>query len=651
MIKQKSIIRRTISQALYIALIAVLMFSAVSCSEKRRQGDKLNGDISISGAFALYPLAIQWGNEFHSQHPGVRVSVSAGGAGKGMTDVMNGMVDYGMLSRELYPEEKEKGATAFTVGKDAVVATINSENPLLQIICARGLTAEMAYKAWGSGECKTWGDLLGTDDKEPLHVYTRSDACGAAQVWASYAGIRQEDMKGTAVYGDPGIANAVRGDKYGLGFNNIAYAYNPETLFPAEGLTIFPLDVDNNGVVTQEEMFYRTRKDVIKAVEDGVYPTPPSRKLYLVSKGVPSDTAALAFMKYVLKAGQKFNEPAGYVKVTGREVSEQMRVIRNASKERVNVLKVDNTSNVALIFIAIIFLLLCVFSPLWFIKSYNDKRIYKEKISSFFMFLLTIGALLLVIGMMFGFYYKCSPLFENNSLWDLLTSAEWKPSKKQFGFRPFIVGTLSVTALSMLIAVPLSLMTAIYLTEYSHTRVKKFVFPSLDILAALPSVIFGLWGILLIMPVFGYSLMTSSIVLCVMVLPILVSLFIEIFSAVPQDLRDASTSLGATKWQTTKNVVLKKSVPGIFAAVVLALSKAMGETIAVMMVCGCVAEIPKSLTDGFYTLPALIGNNYGEMSSVPLYESAIMFSALILFVIVLIFNVLSRVILYRISKN
>ena len=180
---------------------------------------------------------------------------------------------------------------------------------------------------------------------------------------------------------------------------------------------------------------------------------------------------------------------------------------------------------------------------------------------------------------------------------------------------------------------------------------RKFIYPALDILAALPSVIYGVWGILILIPITGYTLFTASIVLCVMVLPIMVSLFVEIFATVPQDLRDASMSLGATRWQTTKKVVLKKSLSGIFAAVVLALSKAMGETIAVMMVCGSIPAIPKSLFGGFYTLPALIGNNYGEMASVPLYESAIMFAALILLVIVVIFNVLSRIILYRIQKK
>ena len=213
------------------------------------------------------------------------------------------------------------------------------------------------------------------------------------------------------------------------------------------------------------------------------------------------------------------------------------------------------------------------------------------------------------------------------------------------------MGTVFVTILSVAISLPIALLTSVYLTEYSKTSVRKFVFPALDILAALPSVIYGVWGILVLIPVFGYSLLTAALVLCVMVLPIMISLFVEIFSGVPQELKDASTSLGATSWQTTHSIVLRKSLSGIFASVVLALSKAAGETIAVMMVCGSVPAIPKSIFEGFYTLPALIGNNYGEMASIPLYESAIMFAALLLMLIVLIFNVISRVILYRIEKK
>ncbi len=281
------------------------------------------------------------------------------------------------------------------------------------------------------------------------------------------------------------------------------------------------------------------------------------------------------------------------------------------------------------------------------------------------MFFMTVASLLLVIIMGIGLYMKSAPIFEDHSLWELISASEWKPFKNQFGFFPFVMGTVWVTLLALLFALPLSLFTAVFLTEYARSWVKKWVFPALDILAALPSVIYGVWGTLIIVPIVskhiaplfveeytaGYTVFTAGVVLCVMVLPLLVSLFVEIFSTVPQDLRDASTALGATKWQTSKKVVLKRSTSGIFAAVVLAISRALGETIAVLMVCGCLAEVPHSLFDACYPIPALIANNYGEMLSLPLYEAALMFAALILFVVVLVFNVASRIILYRMKKN
>ena len=289
-------------------------------------------------------------------------------------------------------------------------------------------------------------------------------------------------------------------------------------------------------------------------------------------------------------------------------------------------------------------------------------RIAKEKVAGSLMFVLTLASLLLVVVMGVGLFLKSSPIFEEYSLWQLLSASEWKPFKNQFGFFPFLMGTIWVTVISILLALPLSLFTAVYLTEYARSWVKKWVHPFLDILAALPSVIYGVWGTLLIVPWIsnwlapffveyssGYTVLAGGIVLSVMILPLLVSLFIEIFSTVPQEMRDVSQSLGATRWQTVKKVIIRRSLPGLFAAVVLALSRAMGETIAVLMVCGNLPEVPRSLFEACYPIPALIANNYGEMLSLPLYEAALMFAALILFVVVLVFNLLSRIILYRIK--
>lgn len=296
--------------------------------------------------------------------------------------------------------------------------------------------------------------------------------------------------------------------------------------------------------------------------------------------------------------------------------------------------------------------------------SLLKRRILKDNLAKSLMFALTILSLFLLVFIGVGLYMKSRMILDEHSLWSLLSTSDWKPLRGSFGFLPFIIGTLAVTALSITIALPISLLTALYLSEYAHSWVKRVCFPVLDILAGIPSVVFGVWGTLIIVPwiadtlgphfvdyTSGYTVLASGIVLGVMILPILVSLFIEIFTIVPQDYRDAAASLGATKWQISRKVILRKSMPGIIAAVLLAISKAFGETIAVLMVCGNFAEIPRSLFDPCYPLPALIANNYGEMLSLPLYESALMFAAFILFAIILVFNVASRLILQKIEKK
>lgn len=282
-------------------------------------------------------------------------------------------------------------------------------------------------------------------------------------------------------------------------------------------------------------------------------------------------------------------------------------------------------------------------------------RILKDKIAGGVMTAFTIGAMLLVVAMAVGLWIKSSDILAEHSLWELLSSSEWKPMKDQFGFLAFVVGTFYVTGVAIILALPVSLLMAILLTEYSRSVVRKYIYPLLDILAGLPSVIYGVWGTLVVVPIVstivgpavgtatsGYTLLSGGVVMSVMILPLLISLFVEIFDNIGRDLREASLSVGATRWQTTKHVVLRAGLPGIIASVVLAVSRALGETIAVLMVCGNLIKIPHSLLDACYPIPALIANNYGEMLSLPLYESALMFAAFILFFIILIFNLGAR---------
>lgn len=302
---------------LTMCLSALIVSMSISCKgksvEATNDGDELNGNISISGAFALYPLAVKWSEEFQKMHPGVRIDLSAGGAGKGMTDVLADVVDLGMVSREVYDAELQKGAVPFATAKDAVVITINADNPFAGELMKKGISKETATKIWITGENVAWGQVLGSDDATPIHVYTRSDACGAAETFALWMGHKQEDLRGTAVFGDPGLASAVQADKLAVGLNNIGYAYDEKSRRPNPGLLVVPIDRDNDGVISSDEYFYDTKDDFIAAVSENKYPSPPARDLYLVSHGVPTNPVVVAFLEYVLGEGQCHNVPAGYI--------------------------------------------------------------------------------------------------------------------------------------------------------------------------------------------------------------------------------------------------------------------------------------------------------------------------------------------------
>jgi phosphate transport system permease protein len=291
-------------------------------------------------------------------------------------------------------------------------------------------------------------------------------------------------------------------------------------------------------------------------------------------------------------------------------------------------------------------------------------RLVKDNIARQMMLGLTILCLLLLFIIGGGLVVKSIPILQEKSIWQLLGTSSWRPFKGEYGFLTFILSTLYVTLIAIIIALPLALLSSIYFSEYASKQVKRFFSPVVDLLAGIPPVIYGVWGTLTIVPWIsekiaphfvefstGYSVFAGGIVLGIMIIPIIISILTEVFNAIPKDIREASWSLGATKWETIKKVVLRKSLPGIIAATVLAISRAFGETIAVLMVCGNFTDVPKSIFDACYPLPALIANNYGEMMSLPDYESALMFSALLLFVIIVLFNAGSRILLNHINRR
>ena len=283
------------------------------------------GTITVSGAWALYPMMVKWAEEFQKIHPKVRIEVSAGGAGKGMADALAGLVDIGMVSREIHPSEIEKGAFWVSVVKDAVVPTVNKDNPVLADVLAKGVTRSTFIGIYVYGNITTWGQVVSRPEiKDEIHVYTRSDACGAAETWANYLGKKQEDLKEIGVYGDPGLAQAVKNDPLGIGYNNINYAYDAKTGKPIEGIVVVPLDLDENGQVDENEDFYRTRDQIVEAISTGSYPSPPARELNLVTKGKFAGDAK-EFVKWILTDGQKYALETGYLPLSEERRAEELK--------------------------------------------------------------------------------------------------------------------------------------------------------------------------------------------------------------------------------------------------------------------------------------------------------------------------------------
>jgi phosphate transport system permease protein len=314
--------------------------------------------------------------------------------------------------------------------------------------------------------------------------------------------------------------------------------------------------------------------------------------------------------------------------------------------------------------------------PLPIRRGLGQWRSLKDLFARSIMSLLTLIASLLILVIGATLIFRTWPLLTSQSLVDLLTGQVWQPTRGVFGFAPFIAGSVVITLLALVLAVVPAVLSAIFLAEYMKERSRAIVKPLLDLLAGIPSVVYGLWGVLFIVPLIrdhlgpwsnstlgqfipfftqtnpsGYGLLAGGFVLAVMIFPFIVSVVDEVLRSIPQAEREAALALGATRWEATKLVVFRSGLPGISAAIVLGLSRAFGETLAIMMVTGNVAQFPTSLFDPVYPLPALIANNYGEMLSVPLYESALMGAALILLLVVVIFNIAARLVILRMRQK
>ena len=311
---------------LVAGLLATLMVNACNQIVPLSNGEAQKANITISGAFALYPLMMRWAEEFQKNNPDVHFDIDSGGAGKGMEDILAKKVDIGMLSREITATEEDQGAYPVMVAKDAVFPMINSQNPVVEALLTHGISHETLVKIFISGEVKTWGQAVGNlAILDKIHVYTRTEPCGAAEIWSLYLGGVQSDLLGDGKFGDYGVIRALASDPQGIGYSNQIYAYGLGDV-PPEGTLILPIDLNGNNQADPEEIL-DTRQKATAAVAAGLYPAPPSRFLYLVTNGKPEGVVQV-FLEWVLSEGQVYIDTLGYVQLSDEQLNIEFEKIR-----------------------------------------------------------------------------------------------------------------------------------------------------------------------------------------------------------------------------------------------------------------------------------------------------------------------------------
>lgn len=330
---QNKLSKKTIKICIASTLITCFILCFCGCINQQQN------TIKVSGAYALFPLMdTYWAKEYQKIHPEIKIEVSGGGAGKGMSDALAGIVDIGMVSRDIYQEEIDQGAFWVSVAKDAVVATINTKNPAVSHILSNGLTCEQFEAVFVSRTITTWGQLVNDSSiTATIRVYGRSDSCGAADTWAKYLGeYSQDDLTNVAdstINGDPNLAAAVQGDRQGIGFNNINYVYDPITKQPYDNLVIVPIDLNNNGILDENEQFYDTSTDIINAIANDVYPSPPARALHLVTKtNFDDNEVAKNFVNWILTDGQQYVPQGGYIQLSNETIQDQINYLENGTR-------------------------------------------------------------------------------------------------------------------------------------------------------------------------------------------------------------------------------------------------------------------------------------------------------------------------------
>jgi phosphate transport system permease protein len=271
----------------------------------------------------------------------------------------------------------------------------------------------------------------------------------------------------------------------------------------------------------------------------------------------------------------------------------------------------------------------------------------KERLIRLSLLMIALSAVSILLVITVYVFSEGTPIMFKYGLKKFLFSLDWFPLEKSFGLLPMIIGSLFVTGGALVIGIPLGLACAVVLTEFSSKRLRSFLKPVVELLAGIPSVVYGFLGVVILIPFIrdrlggpGFSVLAASVILGIMILPTIISISIDSLEAVPRSYREGSIALGATRWQTTRMVMFPAAKSGIIASIILGMGRAIGETMAVIMIAGNAATIPHSLLDPVRTLTSNIALELGYAAGE--HRQALFATGVLLFVIIMILNTIAN---------
>jgi phosphate transport system substrate-binding protein len=264
----------------------------------------LSGNISISGAYALYPTVQKWAYDFMKIHPGVRIEVAKTGTGQGITDLIDKKIQLAMISRPLSADEKNAGIWIIPVARDGVAPIINKNNPYLGKLMRQGLSTDELQKLFTSDTPLKWGEILDTTGNEKADVYTRADESGAADMFAEFLYRKASDLKGKKVTGDYDMIRSIQQNPLAIGFCNFSFAFDAVTGEKTENIQIIPFDLDFDNKIDRQEIPFKNIEVAHRSIWLGIYPESLCRELTIGSLGKPTDPAIIEFLWYAVSDGQ-----------------------------------------------------------------------------------------------------------------------------------------------------------------------------------------------------------------------------------------------------------------------------------------------------------------------------------------------------------